>query len=113
MGQTAVVRIGGVYSEPGIIGRGVRQPCPLLPLLFNIYMQSLVYEALENIEDGEKVEGHLVNAVRFADDQAVIAISKAILQRIINALNKSTEEYEMRIDIKKRKGMRIRKNEAK
>jgi len=29
-----------------------------------------------NKEDGVKVESHLVNAVRFADDQAIIANSK-------------------------------------
>jgi len=52
MGQTTVVRIDGVDSEPGIIGRGVRQGCPLSPLLFNIYIQSLVDEALENKEEG-------------------------------------------------------------
>jgi len=46
-----------------------------------------VDEALENIEDGVKVGGHLVNAVRFADDQTMVANSKAGLQRIINEQN--------------------------
>jgi len=49
-----------------------------------------VYETLENIEDGVKVEGHFVKAVRFADDQAMVAFSKAGLQRIIDALNTVT-----------------------
>jgi len=37
-------------------------------------------KALENIKDGVKVGSHLVNAVRCADDQAMVANSKAGLQ---------------------------------
>jgi len=50
MGQTAVVRIDELDSEPGIIRRDVRQGCQLSPFLFNMYIQSLVDEALKNIE---------------------------------------------------------------
>jgi len=38
------------------------------------------------------LEAILVNAVRFADDQAIIANSKIGLQRIMDALNKTTEK---------------------
>jgi len=43
----------------------------LSPLLFNIYIQALIAEALENSEDGVRVGGTQVNAVRFAEDQAM------------------------------------------
>ena len=66
----------------------MRQRCPLSPLSFKIYIQGLVGEALENIKDGVKVRGHLVNAVRFVDDQASVVNSNAESQRIIDALNK-------------------------
>jgi len=47
----------------------VRQGCPLSHLLFNIYIEELIREALENTEEGVKVGGKIVKALRFADDQ--------------------------------------------
>src|SRR3984885_1819812 len=49
MGQRVKIRIDGEYSEPGKVGRGVRQGFPLSPLLFNIYIEELVGEALEDL----------------------------------------------------------------
>ena len=67
-------------------------------------MQELITEAFENSEeDGVKVGGTLVNAVRFADGQAMVANSNAGLQRIMDNLNKTSQEYRMKINIKKQK----------
>ena len=49
MNQDAVVRIAGGESDSGIIGRRVRQRCPLSPLLFSIYAEMMVKESLENV----------------------------------------------------------------
>ena len=111
--QSVVVRVNGGNSEPGLLGRGVRQGCPLSPLLFNIYIQQLIMEAMENVEDGVKVGGQLVNAIRFADDQAMVASTNAGLQRIMDSLNRTSGEYGMRINTKKTKVMRISREEGK
>jgi len=58
---------------------------------------------LETSDDGVKVGGTLVNAVRFADLQAMVANSNAGLQRIMDNLNKTSQEYRMKINIKKQK----------
>src|SRR6218665_2381823 len=107
MGQKVRIRIEGECSEPGVIGRGVRQGCPLSPILFNIYIEEMMREAMEEMPEGIKVGGQLTNALRFADDQAMIAASQKGLQRMMDRLNTISEEYDMKINIKKTKIMRI------
>ena len=63
MQQSVVIRINSMQIEPCQLGRGGRQGCPLSPLLFNIYTQHLIEEALENVEDGVKVNGVVVKSV--------------------------------------------------
>src|SRR6476469_4831817 len=57
MNPEAVVRIAGGESDSGIIVRGVRQGCPLSLLLFSIYAEMMMKEALENVEEGIRVGG--------------------------------------------------------
>jgi len=65
------------------------------------------------MEDGVKVNGLLVKAVQFADDQAMVSSSNAGLQRIIDALNNTSNDYGIRINIKKTKVMRVYKTGGK
>jgi len=103
LGQTAVVRIDGELSGCCIIGQGVRQGCPLSPLLFNIYIQYVINEALEDVEEGVKVGGVRIQAVRFADDEAMVSHTVLGLQIIMDALQNTSEKYNMRINTKKTK----------
>ena len=113
MGQKVRIKIEGEFSEPGVIGRGVRQGCPLSPILFNIYIEELVREAMEEVKEGIKVGGRLTKALRFADDQAMLAGSQNGLQKMMDQLNKISKEYDMKINIKKTKIMRISKGKER
>jgi len=73
LGQRAVVRIDGKLFGYCITGQGVRQGCSLFPLLFNLYIQYVINEALEDIQEGVKVGGVMIPAIRFADDQAMVS----------------------------------------
>jgi len=61
----------------------------LITVPIAIYIQYLIEEALENIEDGVKVNGVVVKSMRFAYDQAMVSKSNTELQRIREALNTS------------------------
>ena len=52
MRQQAVIRIADGESNPGTMGRGVGQGCPISPLLFSIYVVVMMIEALGEDEEG-------------------------------------------------------------
>src|SRR6478736_6032358 len=95
MNQEAVVRIAGGESDSGIIGKGVGQGCPLSPLLFPIYAEMIMQEALENVEEGIRVRGELIKDVKYADDQGMVANTKAELQSLMDSLNTTAKHYDM------------------
>ena len=98
-------------AGPCTIGRGVRQGCLLLPLVFNIYVEAMMKEAMEKVEEGVRIGGHRIQAVRFADDQAMTASTADGLQNIMTKLNEVVERYKMRINKNKTKVMKIGKGE--
>jgi hypothetical protein len=107
MKQSAYVRIGDMLSERCEIGRGVRQGCSLSPLLYNLYDEAMMREALEEVDHGVKVGGLLIKTIRFADDKAVTASSQRGLQLLMDNINRVTQEYGMKINVKKTKVMCI------
>jgi hypothetical protein len=71
----------------------------------------MMKEAMEGLEEGVKMGGHLIQAVRFADDQAMTANTAKGLQTIMTKLNEVVERYGMRINKSKTKVMKIGKGE--
>src|SRR6218665_2324171 len=97
--QEAITRVGNGYSKPAYIGRWLRQGCPLSPMLFLIYSEMvMMIDAIEEIEEGIKVGGKLVNAVLFAYDQGVVAGSERGLQKLMDGLNRTAKGYDMKMN---------------
>ena len=53
-------------------GKGVRQGCIVSPLLFNIYAENKMRDALEEWESGISVGGRMVTNLRYADDTTLL-----------------------------------------
>jgi len=85
------VRIGESVSESCMIGRGVRQGCKLSPLLYNLYDEAMMKEALYEVECGIQVGGHMIKTVRFADDKAGVASYEKVLQELMDNINRVTQ----------------------
>ena len=107
--QQAVVRVAGEYTDTCSIGRGVRQGCSLSSLLFSIYAERMMIEALDSVDEGVKVEGSLLKDIRFADDQCMVPETEPGLQNIRSRLNDVSNEYGRKINTKKTKVMRVSK----
>src|SRR6266516_806127 len=73
------------------------------PLLFSIYAEVMMIEALEDMNEGVKVEGQLISDVRFADDQGMVASTGSGLQRQMNKLNDTAKNFGMKINVQKTK----------
>ena len=105
--QKAVVRQGSDISEDCDIGRVVRQGCCLSPVLFSMYADAMMDEAMEGLDEGIKVGGRAIHDLRFADDQAMIGRTEKGLHNIMDRVNESAKEYNMKINVKKTKVMKV------
>ena len=105
--QTAVITVGDDLTEPALLGRGSRQGGILSTIIFNVYSQFMINEALHDNEDGVTISGIKVPSIRFADDKAMVSNTNTGLQRIMNCLNDAGKRYGMKINLKKTKVMRI------
>jgi len=73
----------------------------------------MIKEATENTRDGISVGGHIVSALKYAADKAVVASTQKELQNLMDNLNKVTKKYGMKINVKKTKVMCHRKPQVK
>ena len=83
---------------------------PSLPVLFSVYVEMIMIEAMKRVEEVVAVGGELLKDVRFADDQAMVANSEAGLQRLMDSLSAKCLEYDMIIHVKM-KVMKISRRE--
>ena len=65
---------------------GVRQGCLLSPTLFNIFLERIMEEALENHDGSVSIGGHKITNLRFADDIDGLAGSEEELRNLLRNL---------------------------
>ena len=88
-----------------MIGRGTRQVISLSSILVNVYSEAMLRDALNSMNEGIRVGGHLIKTVRFADDQATLASSVKGLQRMMGKMQENAVEYDMKINVKSVRGL--------
>ncbi|CAF4311483.1 unnamed protein product [Rotaria sp. Silwood2] len=113
----AVVRIDGDFSSSIQMNTGVKQGCLLSPILFNVYIDFVMRQILEQAgTEGVTMNYRLGDlwysgrgnsddvkllALMYADDIAVMCQSTQDLEKFIKAFEKITQDFGLTMNIKK------------
>ena len=72
MGQRVKLRLDQEKTDRVMMERGARQGCCMSPILFNLYGEYLMKEALAEVGNF-KIGGRVINKLKFADYTTIIA----------------------------------------
>ena len=82
---------------------GVRQGCILSPILFNIFLENIMQEALQDHSTTISIGGRQICNLRFADDIDLMGKTEKELQELTSKLDNSASKYGMEISAEKSK----------
>ena len=98
------VNAGNEISEDSrAITQGVRQGCPLLPVLLILYLDEVIRIWLQKLQTSKYFKELIFNTLLFSDDQFIISDTEDNLQKTVYLLYNISKEYNLEIAIQRRK----------
>jgi len=103
---TTIFEVGQSRSILINIRNGVKQGCPLSPLLSNLIMDELI-EELYKMGAGVVLEDQKVAILAFADDLVLMADSDYDMQKLLKAAEAFFDARGLKVNVKKYSGLRV------
>jgi exonuclease III len=91
------VRVGSTMSEPFLLNKGLRQGCPMSPILFDIFINDILKEQEELGIEIPGVNNRKLPGLMFADDVVVLAPDRLKLKRLLHRVETWANQWEMSI----------------
>ena len=101
-----IIRVNAVneiFEDSRAITQGVRQGCPLLPVLLNLYLDEAIRIWLQKLKSSKYLKELIFNTLLFADDQFIISDTENNLQKAVYLLYNISKGYNLEIATKKTK----------
>ena len=95
------IRLGDHILDPISSNLGLKQGCPLSPLLFNIYINNIAEYLNSKPEKNLIIQDTLINHFLYADDLVLLSETKEGLQDQLNRLNKFAKDKDLTVNTKK------------
>ena len=107
------VKVGKESGEVFWTGKGVRQGCPLSPMLFNLLTADMEEELRKGKWGGVRVGKKRICTLAYADDVVVLAEREEEMESMIRRLEGYFEKRKLEVNVGKTKVMRFRKGGGK
>ena len=102
------VKVNGRRTEFFKYTKGVRQGCPLSPLLFNLYINGIVTTLNQDNPTPLNLNGNL-SCLLYADDLVILSTTKEGLQKSLNSASEYFHKWNLEINYDKSKCMTFNK----
>ena len=102
-GQEATVKTIQGTMDWFQIGKGVHQSCILSPCLFNLYAESIMWNARpDEAQAGIKIAGRNINNLRYAYDTTFLAESEEEIKSLLMKVKEEIEKADLKLSIQKK-----------
>ncbi|GBP92796.1 hypothetical protein EVAR_67508_1 [Eumeta japonica] len=109
--SSACIRINRAYIDWSHICRGVRHLCVASPWLFDLFMDSCLYN-LKEYECELRMDELFVKCFMYADNKVIVAPSACGLQEMLNKMNGSVKKSGMKVHVSKTKVMAFKRGKV-
>ena len=81
-------------------GKGVRQGCILSPCVFNLYAESIMWNAgLDKAQAAVKIAGRNINNLRYVDDTTLMAENKKEINSLLMKVKEESDKVGLKFNI--------------